>query len=168
MCRTVTRGALGATGSMLLLAMGMGTGTAQAAPATTAYEPELGIQNCWVSGATYFGVEGGEVAVWECYDIQKDDQGYKAAAVVRVRSEAGTPAPLTVTVHVEGGEDESSTTETVEFDDLDGWAEVHSPWNRTTGVTYDGYGFVYADGIYNDEPLQLDFMHNGDVWLPAS
>ncbi len=159
----VARGALAAAGSLVLLGMG----TAQAAPADAAYEPELGIQNCWISGATYFGVEGGEVAVWECYDIQKDDQGYKVASAVMVRSEAGNPEPLTVTTNVEGGEDESSTTETVEFDDLEGWATVRSPWNRAAGVTYDAYGFVFADGMV-ESPLELDFMHNGDVWIPSS
>lgn len=145
--------------------------TAQATPANSGYEPVTGIQNCWVGGHTWFGVQGGEVEVAACYDIQKDDQGYKVASVIRIRREEGTPAPVNLTTLVTGGEDQNATSATVDVSKDSVWHEVRSPWNRASGV-YNAYGSYFAPGMKDANgwpvttPRELDFMHNGDVWLP--
>lgn len=161
MRRVLTRGAMTLAVAATLLS-GV-SGTAQATSSSADLEPETGIQNCWIGGSTYVGVKGGEIEVKSCYEIQQDEEGYKVATIVRVRREYGTPAPVTVNTRIEGGEDESSTTQTVDVSDTIGWAVVRSPWNRSSGV-YNGYGFAFADGMVSS-PMELHFMHNSEVWL---
>jgi hypothetical protein len=152
-----------AIGALALAGSGMAT------PAFASDAPRLGIQNCWVSGATYRGVTGGEVEYRACYDIEKDDQGYKIASVVRLRREEGTPVPVQVTALVTGGENGSATSATVDLSD-GAWHYVRSPWNRGTGV-YNGYGTFYGPGMVDVDgrpdytPDDLQFMHNDDAWI---
>ncbi|MFD8867334.1 hypothetical protein ACFV1F_23805 [Streptomyces sp. NPDC059590] len=78
---------------------------------------------------------------------------------------------MNISTFVTGGEDQNPTVATVDVSKDSVWHEVRSPWNRASAV-YNAYGSYFAPGMKDANgrpvttPRELDFMHNGHIWLP--